>query len=307
MQEESTLRMIGAAEAKRGLYIISAKDLHYNLNGTVNNVEKTETSNLGNYDLWHKRLGHPSNAKLAILNKAFSFINNKFNAEPCDICHYAKQKRLSFHDSNNNSAHTFDLIHMDIWGPISVPSILGHRYFLTVVDDKSRHAWLFFMNAKSETSILVQSFVNMAENQFDNQHQKYLSPPPPVHSPPPPYYYKSPPPPKKEYKYPSPPPPVYKYKSPPPPVHSPPPPYKYSSPPPPVHSPPPPYYYKSPPPPKKEYKYSSPSPPVYKYKSPPPPVHSPPPPHYVYASPPPPVHSPPPPHYIYSSPPPPHY
>jgi hypothetical protein len=57
---------------------------------------------------------------------------------PCDICFYAKQKRMSFPLSNSISANNFDLVHMDIWGPLSIPSISGFKYFLTIVDDKSR-------------------------------------------------------------------------------------------------------------------------------------------------------------------------
>lgn len=48
--------------------------------------------------------------------------------------------------------------------------MLGHlylvRYFLTVVDDRSRHTWLFFMKNKSEIGYLVKSFIAMAATQF---------------------------------------------------------------------------------------------------------------------------------------------
>ena len=43
-------------------------------------------------DLWHFRLGHPSHAKLSLLNKIVSNLAiNKPHC--CDICHLAKQKR----------------------------------------------------------------------------------------------------------------------------------------------------------------------------------------------------------------------
>jgi transposase InsO family protein len=56
---------------------------------------------------------------------------------------------------------------MDIWGPLFVPSILGFRYFLTFVDDKSRFTWLYFLKLMSEASRYIQSFVSMIKTQYN--------------------------------------------------------------------------------------------------------------------------------------------
>ena len=46
-------------------------------------------------DLWHFRLGHPSHAKLSLLNKIVSDLAiNKPHC--CDICHLAKQRDRLF-------------------------------------------------------------------------------------------------------------------------------------------------------------------------------------------------------------------
>ena len=70
-------------------------------------------------------------------------------------CHLAKQHKLPFQLSKSFSKSVFDLIHIDIWGPLDVPSIQGHRYFLTIVDDFSRHTWVYLMKNKSETRDLL--------------------------------------------------------------------------------------------------------------------------------------------------------
>ena len=84
----------------------------------------------------------------------------------CDVCHLAWQKHLPFTLSNNHSNAIFYLVHMDIWGPASIPSLHGHKYFLTAVDDFSRHVWLFLMKSKAEASALVKNFFLLIENQF---------------------------------------------------------------------------------------------------------------------------------------------
>jgi hypothetical protein len=104
------------------------------------------------------RFGHPSFEKLVDINKNFPYVTLSKSSLPCDICFYAKQKRMSFPLSNSVSANTFDLVHMDIWGPLSIPSISGFKYFLTIVDDKSRFTWIYLMKLKSETSNLASSF-----------------------------------------------------------------------------------------------------------------------------------------------------
>ena len=61
----------------------------------------------------------------------------------------------------------FDLVHMDVWGPFSIPILDGYRYFLSLVDDVTRATWLFLMKAKSEVKALIVSFYNMLLTQFN--------------------------------------------------------------------------------------------------------------------------------------------
>ncbi|XP_057993056.1 uncharacterized protein LOC131174038 [Hevea brasiliensis] len=49
-------------------------------------------------------------------------------------------KKLPFAISTTQTNKIFELVHVDIWGPFSVTAVHGHRYFLTVVDDFSRHS-----------------------------------------------------------------------------------------------------------------------------------------------------------------------
>jgi hypothetical protein len=51
-------------------------------------------------------------------------------------------------------------------GTLSIPSIQGHRFFLTIVDDHSKPTWLYFMKSKSKASNLVKCFVAMIPTQY---------------------------------------------------------------------------------------------------------------------------------------------
>jgi len=55
---------------------------------------------------------------------------------------------------------------MDIWGPITITYVDGHRYFLTVVNDFSRHTWIFLLKTKSEVQGSIKSYITLVETQF---------------------------------------------------------------------------------------------------------------------------------------------
>ena len=107
--------------------------------------------------LWHYRLGHPSSQRLALLKSIVPDLNSSINNNifDCHICPLAKQHKLPFPKSTSVSLACFDLIHADIWGPFSAPSLNGSKYFLTLVDDHSRCTWVYLMKSKSDASSLI--------------------------------------------------------------------------------------------------------------------------------------------------------
>jgi hypothetical protein len=177
VQEKCSKMMIGVAKMLNGLFILQSPSVTLgNLpsNCCINSILSINhshpslgTNNDNNCTLWHRRFGHASHAKLSEINKIFPFVHFTKSSDPCDICFFAKQKRLPFTLSNHVSKQNFDLIHMDIWGPISVPSMLGFKYFLTIVDDKSRFTWIYLLKLKSEASTYIKHFCSMVKTQFE--------------------------------------------------------------------------------------------------------------------------------------------
>ena len=56
------------------------------------------------------------------------------------------------------------LVHSDVCGPMRTPSFGNHLYFVTFIDDCSRHAWVYPLKAKSDVFMCFKHFVAMAEN-----------------------------------------------------------------------------------------------------------------------------------------------
>jgi len=126
-----SLKIIGSAEMQGRLYIFRVLSYH---NLQIKPVKSPHITNIVNFTtsdletLWHFRLGHVSNKSLDVIKNKFPFV--KYNKSfICDICHFAKQKKLPFPLSSSKSKKCFDLIHVDVWGPYSFTSIHGHKYF----------------------------------------------------------------------------------------------------------------------------------------------------------------------------------
>jgi len=139
------------------IFIQILREIIFSINVVLNCKES-------DFDLWHCRLGHPSEK----ICKTFSYVHSDLKIDVYDIYHFAKQHKLPFPQSNTKSLDPFNLIHVDIWRPISIPSVHGHRYFLIVIDDYTRHTWISFIINKSETRTLLYNFVMYVKNQLDH-------------------------------------------------------------------------------------------------------------------------------------------
>lgn len=58
---------------------------------------------------------------------------------------------------------------MDIWDPLSTLYLLGHMYFLTIVDYHIRFSWVYLMKYKYETSNFTQLFASYVHIQLNHK------------------------------------------------------------------------------------------------------------------------------------------
>ncbi|GKA95470.1 putative ribonuclease H-like domain-containing protein [Tanacetum coccineum] len=61
------------------------------------------------------------------------------------------------------------MLHMDLFGPINVKSLIKKSYCLVVTDDFSRFSWVFFLATKDETCGILKTSITGIENQLDQK------------------------------------------------------------------------------------------------------------------------------------------
>ena len=165
--------MIGRAELLEGLYVFKVVSSSTFAAASPSSIVSSLCSfysscmNKTPFDIWHARLGHLSDQRLSVLRHHLSLPDCRFPfVANCSICPLAKERRLSFTFVNDMCSAAFDMIHCDIWGPFHAPTHLGHKYFLSIVDDFTRFTWIHLLKSKSETSLLLQKFITCVETQF---------------------------------------------------------------------------------------------------------------------------------------------
>lgn len=156
--------MIGKGNFRENLYILESTF------PSSNAPAQTHSTFQISFEVCHQCLGHPSFDKIHILSKELHIsIDKNTHHLFCKVCPLAKQKRLSFHSSNNLSSHPFDLLHLDVWGPFHVTRLEGYRYFLTIVDDCTRAAWVHLLTNKSYVTIVFPEFIQIIETQYQKK------------------------------------------------------------------------------------------------------------------------------------------
>ncbi|GKC86619.1 putative ribonuclease H-like domain-containing protein, partial [Tanacetum coccineum] len=90
--------------------------------------------------IWHRRLGHGKQHKASCKSKI-----------------------------QNSITQPLFMLHMDLFGPTFVSSLMNKKYCLVVTDDYRRFTWVFFLATKDETSGILKSFITEIENLVDKK------------------------------------------------------------------------------------------------------------------------------------------
>lgn len=122
-------------------------------------------------NVWHLRLGHVPFDKLKSIPD-LSSLKHKFADVLCQICPLSRQTRIAFPNSQSQTTHYFELIHIDVWGPYKVKAHNGCNQFLTIVDDFSRFTWVHMMKFRTDCVKVLTDFFAHVETQYKVRVQK---------------------------------------------------------------------------------------------------------------------------------------
>ena len=145
---DSKSKLVAAGRREGSLYYL-------NQEGCIHRAYSSSDCTSSSEALWHRRLGHLGMQGMQMMakNQMVSGLDFDLKQEStfCESCVKGKSHRLPFQRSTTNRAdQPLQLIHSDVCGKIGTQSLGGGEYFVTFVDDHTRHMWIYILKHKSE-------------------------------------------------------------------------------------------------------------------------------------------------------------
>lgn len=160
------------ANRKSDLYIVQAR--------TIINTQGQEESNnvtIKDSSLWHRRFCHINNKiiqKTAESNQIIGFENGRVSEDICEDCCIGKSTKAPCRKlKDRQSQEVCELIHSDVCGPMQVGSLSGKRYFVTFIDDYSRHTTVAFIKTKDEVKYEIKKYIANTELQAGRKIRRF--------------------------------------------------------------------------------------------------------------------------------------
>ena len=114
-------------------------------------------------NLWHCRFGHLSYKSLHHLsqyNRVLGLPRVQSSSRVCEHCLTGRQQRRKFPKASiTRASKPGEVIHSDLMGPLSTPTLAGSKYVLVFTDDYSRKSWVYFLKSKDQTYFFFRTFL----------------------------------------------------------------------------------------------------------------------------------------------------
>ena len=140
--------------------------------------EAHSTVYTADYDIWHRRLGHPSKE---VLRRAKDHTKGfpkdlKYPSETpiCPGCAQGKMPASAHKPSETRAKKPFEKIHSDLKS-FPVDSYHKYKYFISFFDDFSSYAWIVLLRTKAQAINALRQFVAMVKNQHNTTIKQWMS------------------------------------------------------------------------------------------------------------------------------------
>ncbi|KAK1667120.1 hypothetical protein QYE76_055279 [Lolium multiflorum] len=123
--------------------------------------------------LWHRRLAHVNMRTLQSLHKGNHIVGLMENVSFAKdrVCRACVEGKM--HDSPHpsktiiSSKRILELLHVDLFGPVTHASLGAKKHCLVIVDDYSRYTWVYFLKMKDETQQIFIDFATEVQRQHN--------------------------------------------------------------------------------------------------------------------------------------------
>ena len=89
----------------------------------------------------------------------------------CKGCARGSNINNPFPKSETKTKVTSELIHSDVWGPMTSTYLSGYEYYVTFIYEYSRNTWIYFLKTKSEVFENIQGIQCLHIEPFRNKNQ----------------------------------------------------------------------------------------------------------------------------------------
>ncbi|KAH9120173.1 hypothetical protein AeMF1_007522 [Aphanomyces euteiches] len=117
--------------------------------------------------LWHLRMGHLPVPTMAMCAKSHDGLPEAMDPRQrmCSGCAEAKLSRKPTPKFSSRKWKLGELIHSDLKGPMSTPSVSGARYYVSYIEEVSGHAWIKFLKTKDEQDAAFREYTAWFDRQ----------------------------------------------------------------------------------------------------------------------------------------------
>ena len=166
-------QVLAEGEIRNGLYCLKTSSAGADSSSSVSLV--------ADLNLWHQRMAHVhvDGIRDMVRKGIVEGVNVDLKKDlvRCDACVYGKSTRAPIPSKGGaRASNVLDLVHSDVCGPFPVPSHGNSRYFLSFVDDRSRFAWVYPIQSKSDVFETFKRWLAMVENSESNKQKVPKSP-----------------------------------------------------------------------------------------------------------------------------------
>jgi hypothetical protein len=130
--------------------------------------ERTPTVSREKVMVWNQRLGHIGEKGLRLLHgkgMVEGMSNFSLDFEFYEHYVYGKQNWVRLPSGPTRAEEILQLVHSDVFGPVSVPSLGKSMYYVSFIDEFSRNTWIYFLRNKFEVFDRFKDFKALVENQ----------------------------------------------------------------------------------------------------------------------------------------------